>query len=327
MSTQIPDVSPGSGVGGVRLTGFSGQEGWGRWTLGQQADLRFELKTAQTVRIEVAGYLAQRHQQLKIVLDGQRLGLFSYKDSGGNTYFGRVSVFGLASGEHILSFGSNLSSRTAKTPSFAPSDARDLGVAVSTLKVGPQPSHSPLLKLPADLLRSSAVKKDGYYLLSQRGPYLVTAPSGFNTVFHSAGQTMLRDGMVRSRQNQQFKFILNNRTIYETNVSQYANVVNGTLTLPVLKDGLQRLTVESVHAGNLRPTPYLLRNTAVDDSSVGFYMDQFQLETTGHPLVWMTLAVLLAVLLIWQCFRLLFSQARSSGAPSIQNPSSHPPGA
>jgi hypothetical protein len=65
-TVSVPSVSQVLKVEHIRLSGLSGQEWWGRWTLGRQANIDFILPAPTALRLEVEGYMAQHDQTLNV---------------------------------------------------------------------------------------------------------------------------------------------------------------------------------------------------------------------------------------------------------------------
>jgi hypothetical protein len=237
--------------------------------------------------------------------------------------FGKVTALQVAAGPHRLSFQNNLSSRspvpaTSTVPTintvpvtFAPSDPRDLGVALWGLKLLPQATSLPNTALPLDLLRSEHVQKSGYYLLRRKSPYLVVADDGLTTLFRTPGPTVLHYSFIRARQGQQFSFLLDGHPFSQTQAAEVASVVRGQVELPRLGGSLHKLTIQPIDKGDFRHTSYLLADTAIGSLDAEFYVDQLTLEMPSSLLWPLLAAVALATIGTWLCFRLLLGAPRN----------------
>lgn len=305
MNSAVPTIAPSIGASALRLSGFSDQEWWGRWTLGRQASVDFRLRMPTTLHLKFEGYMAQHDQRLNIFLDGSSLGKFAYGNLGGNMQFGKSVLLKLATGKHRLTFQSNLSSRSSENVILAPKDPRDLGIAFRVLDILPRTSPLPSSSLPIDLLHSNSVEKTGYYLLHQRGPYLVVAQEGFNAVFRTSTQGVINYSFVRSQREQQLVFSLDNHIFYQTNASPFATVIRGQIKMPKLTNSTHQINVRPLVTKSLQLNSYLLADTAVESSNVGFYVDRLTIDPLSNQFADTTLAVILAFPCLLMCLHFL----------------------
>lgn len=288
-----------------RLEGFSGQESWGRWTLGREASLHFVLPAPQEIVLDYTGYLGQMDQRISVWLDGRQIGSFSYNNGGGDKQFGQATALRLPAGPHTLTFRSNRSSRSEGRADAASTDPRDLGIAFYRLDLRPRPEAQPPLTLPADLLREPAVLKLGQFVFKTPLRYLPVSHEGLTLdielpIQEIARQPVLDFSLLRQREGQQFNFLLDGRLFYQTPGQPGTGLVRGSTALPVEAPGLHRLQIVPLGGGPARNTDYLLTDVSLRAEQVSFYVEHLRLHpaATGSELPWAVAGLVLLLLLL-----------------------------
>ncbi|WP_272976327.1 hypothetical protein [Deinococcus geothermalis] len=321
----IPNLAPPLQNTLSDLRGFSVQEDWGRWTLGSQAEVVFDLERPQQVVLFYEGALPLKEQTLQVTLDGRAVGSFRQPEGQLFQPFAQKLLLSLPAGLHRLKFTTNVSNRDGVTPPFAPDDHRDLGVKLSALTLQ-TPSVGPLGDTATDW--RSPIYNVYPHLITPA--YLPAGKDGVALLFlHNADRVpALKYSLLRAFPAQTFQVSLDGGPPRSLPGAAGGHLVQGTLPLPpTLSPGQHRLNITSEARGTASPRMEITARTTLPNGEVGFAVQYLSVQPTPRfpdvplgraPLAAALALVLALALLLGLLYLLLFgtqkpaSQRRSA---------------
>ncbi|WP_295816113.1 hypothetical protein [uncultured Deinococcus sp.] len=289
----IPHVT-GDLVRIQRSSGFSPQEAWGRWSVGQRTEVVVDVRADRHLQLAYQGNLFQAGQRLTVSVDGRVLQTFAYANAGGAAPFGARSRLHLSPGQHVVAFTVNRSSRSPGPVTFAPDDPRDLGAAFTTLRFSADAPRTPAN--PADLLGDP--QTTGLLFTGPGQIFRAVSGEGLRVPVPSGEGLHLEYSVVPARAGHPFHILVDGQPLTRVTVPAGRTLLKGRVPLPSLPDDRPHAVTIVAAAGPPNHTAdYLLAQSAVRPEQVSFYVDEIRVSRPpgATRFVGQALALLVAV--------------------------------
>ncbi|MDO4244605.1 MAG: hypothetical protein Q4C89_01095 [Deinococcus sp.] len=136
MSRVVPTVSPDlPGLHLGNLSGFRGQEDWGRWTLGKVTTVEVKATRAVQAEVRLSLNLPYTQQRLSVFFNGQTL--TTLKAARQSQDFDVILPANLHTGRNELKILTDKSNLDPRLKPFAPQDLSDMAVSLKRLEFAP----------------------------------------------------------------------------------------------------------------------------------------------------------------------------------------------
>lgn len=272
MSSEVPQL--GAGLGGVQfgsLSGFRGQEGWGRWTLGKvsEAEIRAERPLWVEGRLKLG--LPVPRQTATISLNGETVAQLSNLQRPA-TYDLRLALR-LKAGNNVVRLVTDKSNRGPSSVPFAPKDASDIALSVSTFELT---AVQPFVEEAAGHLYNTAK-------LSTSAAYEAAAGPQVQFFAQLPAQQVLHYRLLSARDRQTFQIRLDGQPLLRTTVQERGTLLTGQLPLP----SGDRLHTVSIAASGGAPRDDTLRDSVGSleqyNGAFPFYIQELRLAPPPGP--------------------------------------------
>ncbi|GAA5514083.1 hypothetical protein Dcar01_02834 [Deinococcus carri] len=305
MSSEVPSVDAGlPHVQIQRLSGFRGQEDWGRWTLGKVATAGLTARQSQLATIHLKFSLPYPQQLLNLALNDIPLGKF---ESARSHQLYDISLLArLKAGDNTISLLTNKSNLSPGLKLFAPEDLTDMAVSLNEMTFsGIQP-----------FTHSSAGLLYGASKMDYPAVYLLVPGGQVDLLSQINGSQVLKYRLLSATDGQTFEFRLDDQPLQRVRAERRGTLVSGNLTLEL--DGkLHHLSVTATSGmqQTIRVQDSVQRLEAIN-GPVPYYIQELRLFPQGKwTAVEKPLAGLGVLLCLLGLFAFLFG-FRPSSQPS-----------
>lgn len=305
MSPSVPSVTANlSGVRILNLSGFRGQEDWGRWTVGKTAAVELWSREDSWVEARFDVTLPYPRQSLRLLLNKQAV-----ESLNGAERMTRMTLtlpLQLSRGRNEIKLITDKSNLDPRLTPFAPQDLTDMAVSVQRLQFQPLQVFTDLQA--GKLYRATKVRYPS--------TYQIVDGQQINFFLSMKGSYLLRYRLLGSADKQEFRVFRDGQQIHKVTIRQRGTLVNEQLSVNL--DGrLHRFTIESTAPTTLRRDDSLAGIEKVNGAH-SFYVQNLaihpitKVQTWEKPLA--VLGVLTGLILL---LLLLFKRTKSV---KIQSP-------
>jgi hypothetical protein len=283
-SVQLGDVS-----------GFRGQEAWGRWTLGKVAALELNAQEAGWAAAHLKVNLPYARQSLQLWLGDTSLG--QVRSMKKFTSYDVWLALPLRKGVNELRLLTDKSNLDPRLQPFAPQDRTDMGIALEQLLFEPvQPQHHAAPGQLYSTFRTAALKS--YDAVLDRQAILFV---------QNPGDHQLRYSVLANAEGQSFQIRLGQDVLSSFSAPHAGSLMTGAVSLRVGER--QPLTISATSASDSRPDGAVRTGPLIDElgGQSAFYIQRFavtpqspwqDLERPGAVVGALALIVLLGLLLL-----------------------------